>query len=160
MESLFSLLRQKSTPIGLDRIWDIFIWKLHYFLKITLLITLKVAPDQKMRGLPIHESLTVTSCRAGEELLPGEEGTTGDKEMGYLGSEGWSWEPNLRVPFCSFNSFQLRLFSAFLHLICTWKGSPSLFNAPRAIGICISTVLQNKKLEPPQPHFYRRKIPL
>lgn len=62
-EVLFSQLRQKRTPTDLDSTWDIFIWTLHYFLKITLFITFKVAPDRKIRELPVDESLTVVTAR-------------------------------------------------------------------------------------------------
>lgn len=159
MKYLFSLLRQRRTPPDLDRTGDVFIWIWHYFWKVTLWITFEVTPDPKIRELPIHEALTVLAARQLRMLLPGEEGVTGAEGRGPGSPAGSPTFSGLFIVSSSDHSVSSQGFS---FLTCTLEGSQSLFSAPRAVGIRMSTILRSslKRKNHQPPCFYRRMSPL
>lgn len=125
--STFSLdWDKKELQLVLTGQWAIFIWTLHYFLKITLFITFKVAPDQKIRELPIHESLTALAAgQLGTPLPSGaEEEGTGGKRAGTKregkGALGWEPEPRcLNFVSWTLSSSDYSVSSQGLHFL-TW----------------------------------------
>ena len=132
------------------------------FKKVTLLITFKVAPDQKIRKLPIDESLTVLA--AGQLRMSAAWGRRHDWGR-RKGPWITSWEPNFLVfsfLFIVSSSDHSVSSQGFSFLTCTLEGSQSLFSAPRAIGICMSTILRSslKRKNHQPPCFYRRMSPL
>lgn len=78
----------------------VFIWTLLFLKKITLFITFKVTPENKIRELPIGESLTGLSARR-EEWLPlwGRKQDGGQREVAEEKKGPWvrRWEPQLLV---------------------------------------------------------------